>query len=70
MRNISGTVKLDATIDKRGAITNVAVVSGNPILAVAAKDAVMRWRYQPATLNGQPVEFHAAIQVVFEAARR
>jgi protein TonB len=69
-RNMSGIVKLDATIDKRGAITNVAVVSGNPILAVAAKDAVMRWRYQPATLNGQPLEFHAAIQVVFEAARR
>jgi protein TonB len=69
-RNMSGSVKLDATIDQRGTVTNVAVVSGNPILASAAKDAVMRWRYRPATLNGQPVEVHATIQVVFEAARR
>jgi periplasmic protein TonB len=70
MRSISGIVKLDATIDKRGVVTNVAVVSGNAILATAAKDAVQRWRYQPATLNGQPLEFHAAIQVVFESGRR
>jgi len=69
-RNMSGIVKLDATIDQRGTVTNVAIVSGNPILASAAKDAVMRWRYQPATLNGQPLEVHATIQVVFESSRR
>ncbi|HJT89637.1 MAG TPA: TonB family protein [Bryobacteraceae bacterium] len=68
-RDIHGTVKLEATVDKTGRVTSVSVVSGNPILVPAARDAVSRWRYRPATLNGQPIEVKAQIDLVFETRR-
>lgn len=68
-RDIRGTVKLEATVDKTGRVTSVSVVSGNPILVPAARDAVSRWRYRPATLNGQPIEVKAQIDLVFETRR-
>jgi protein TonB len=66
---LHGDVNLEASIDKQGAVANVKVVSGNSVLAAAAKQAVLRWRYQPATLNGQPVESELAVHVVFGAGK-
>jgi protein TonB len=61
----SGTVSLAATISKTGAIENLRVVSGPPLLRDAALDAVRQWRYRPYLLNGQPVEVDTTVQVVF-----
>lgn len=61
----SGTVSLAATISKTGAIENLRVVSGPPLLRDAAFDAVRQWRYRPYLLNGQPVEVDTTVQVVF-----
>jgi periplasmic protein TonB len=41
------------------------VLSGNPILARAACDAVRQWRYRPTLLSGQPVEVETEITVNF-----
>ena len=65
VRGIAGAVRLEATIDERGTVANVRVLSGDPILAAAAKKAVLRWRYKPATLNGQWIATDATIQVLF-----
>lgn len=62
---ISGIVRLIGTIDKDGAIRNLEVVSGHPILARAALEAVQQWVYKPTLLNGNPVEVIAPIQVSF-----
>ena len=64
-----GVVSLEATVDTRGAVTNVNVVIGHPVLAHAAKSAVARWRYHPATLNGQPIERKTFIRVEFKAGQ-
>ena len=63
--HLSGTVQLRAIIGTDGAIQNIQVVSGNPILANAAVAAVKRWRYQPTRLSGKPVEVETLITVQF-----
>lgn len=63
-----GTVVLLATIARNGAIENLRVLSGPPLLQRAAIDAVRLWRYEPYQLNGQPVEVETTINVVFNLA--
>ena len=65
---ISGTVVLRAVIGKDGAIQNLSLVGGHPMLAPAAIDAVKQWKYKPYLLNGEPVEVDTEIQVNFTLA--
>jgi protein TonB len=60
-----GTVVLQALIGKDGAIQNLHVVSGHPMLQGAAMDAVKQWRYKPYYLNGEPVEVETTVNVIF-----
>jgi protein TonB len=62
---VQGTVVLAATISKTGAIENLRVVSGPPMLAMAAEQAVQTWRYRPYLLNGAPVEVETTVRVLF-----
>jgi protein TonB len=62
---IQGTVVLAATISKNGAIENLRVMSGPPMLVAAAVDAVRNWRYRPYLLNGEPVEVETTVRVIF-----
>ncbi len=62
---IQGTVVLQATISKTGAIENLRVISGPPMLQAGALSAVKGWRYKPYQLNGEPVEVETTVNVVF-----
>lgn len=62
---VQGTVVLGATISGSGAIVNLHVISGPPLLIVAAEQAVRTWRYRPYLLNGEPVAVETTIYVVF-----
>ena len=62
---LSGTVVLRATIGTDGEVRGIEVLSGNPILAEAARAAVRQWRYRPTLLDGQPVEVETQITVNF-----
>jgi periplasmic protein TonB len=62
---ISGTVRLTAIIGRDGAIRNLEVLSGHPLLTAAALDAVKQWLYQPTLLNREPVEVITQIDVNF-----
>jgi protein TonB len=62
---IEGSVVLQAVIGKDGEIQNLHVISGHPLLAPAALDAVRRWRYRPYFLNREPVEVETKIIVNF-----
>lgn len=62
---IQGTIKLEAIIGKDGTIQNLTVLSGHPLLAQAALDAVSQWRYQPTLLNNEPVEVVTYVDVHF-----
>jgi protein TonB len=63
--HVQGAVILHAIISKQGTIENLSIVSGPPMLANAARDAVQRWRYKPYLLNGEPVEVETSITVNF-----
>ena len=62
---IQGTVILQAQISKDGSIENLQLVSGHPMLAPAAIEAVKQWKYKPYLLNGEPVEVETTVQVNF-----
>ncbi len=66
--HIQGTVVLRAIIGKDGKVQNLQVVSGHPMLAQAALEAVKQWRYKPYMLNGQPTEIDTNIKVDFKLA--
>lgn len=66
---IEGTVVLLAVIGSDGIVQNVQVVSGLPILAQAAIEAVKQWRYKPYLLNGVPVEIDSRITINFTMSR-
>jgi protein TonB len=62
---IQGSVVLQAEISKDGTIQNLHLISGHPMLAPAAIEAVKQWRYKPYYLNGEPVEVETQITVNF-----
>ena len=62
---IQGAVLLQAEISKDGAIQNLRLISGHPMLTSAAIEAVKQWRYKPYILNGEPVEVETQITVNF-----
>ena len=62
---IQGQVLLSAVISKDGAIQNLQVLAGHPMLVRAAVDAVRQWRYRPYILNNEPVEVETRIAVNF-----
>ena len=62
-----GAVQIEATINKEGLVTNLKVLSGDPVLARAALEAVRQWRYKPYYLDGDPVEIQTQITVNFKA---
>lgn len=65
---IQGTVILQAEISKEGNITNLQLISGHPMLAPAAIEAVKQWKYKPYLLNGEPVEVETQVMVNFTLA--
>lgn len=66
--HVFGEVQLHAIIAKDGSIQSLNVISGSPILAQAALDAVRQWRYKPYMLNDQAVEVETFITVHFRPA--
>jgi TonB family protein len=66
MLRMEGSVLIHATVTDQGRVSNMKVVSGNPVLAKAAMDAVRRWRYHPAQMNGKPTPIETDITLNFK----
>jgi protein TonB len=67
--HIQGVVSLHAIIAKDGTVENLSVISGDPLLAASALEAVDRWVYRPTLLNGEPVEVETEIDVNYTLAQ-
>jgi TonB family protein len=63
-RNIGGVADVKAVVAPNGK-TEFRVVSGPEILAKASLDALRRWRFHPAIVNGAPVESTYDVRIVF-----
>ncbi len=63
---VQGVVILQTVIDKAGQVTDVKVLKGLPSgLTEAAVEAVSKWRFEPATLEGKPVAVFYLVTVSF-----
>jgi protein TonB len=47
--NVSGKVKIEATVAADGRVLTTKVVGGSPLLVNAALDAIKKWRYEPGS---------------------
>ena len=46
--HIRGTVKVEAVVRPNGTVKSTRVLGGNPVLIVAAQDAVSKWKFETA----------------------
>jgi len=63
--HIQGNVIIEIGIDESGAVFSRRLVSGHPLLAPAALEAVTRWKYQPFVVEGRPVRVVTITMVTF-----
>jgi TonB family protein len=61
--HIQGTVVFRIVVDKDGAVKNLMMVSGHPLLVPAAQEAVRQWRYEPFLVDGKPVDVQSVVKV-------
>lgn len=67
-QGVEGTVKLHAIFSREGTVQSVIQVSGPPMLAPAAMNAVRQWHYSQTILAGQPMETEEDVTVLFRLA--
>lgn len=64
--HVQGTVVLEVTVDKSGAVQDLRALSGAPILQSAAITAVRTWRYKPYVVQGSPARFRTHLKITFQ----
>jgi TonB family protein len=64
-QRIQGRVVLSVHIARDGSVLSAALVSGPPLLALAATDAVKQWRFKPRLANGRAAEMQTRITLDF-----
>jgi protein TonB len=67
---IGGAVVIDAVIDTQGNVAEMRAVSGQPILALAAMEALRQWKYEPTILGGEAFPVRLLVTITFELKRR
>ena len=68
MLHINGTIVLEISVDPRGDVTCVQMVSGHPLMIGVAIDSVRRWKFQPYSSQGTRRSFCGQIAIRFEAS--
>jgi TonB family protein len=65
---IRGLVAMQVLVSERGVPLDIVVVErARGHLTEAAVTAVRRWRFEPATKNGEPVRAWTTVRIPFEA---
>ena len=61
----AGNVVLEVQIAEDGSVSNIRTLSGDPVLAAAATEAVRNWRYQPYRRHDHPAQFQTEVTLSF-----
>jgi TonB family protein len=69
VQQIQGAVVLEVLTAHDGAVQEVKLVSGEPLLAEAAIAAVRQWRFKPRVVQGQPIETQTRVVLNFRLPR-
>ncbi|MGH9751591.1 MAG: energy transducer TonB [Blastocatellia bacterium] len=67
--NITGSVDVQITISAAGRVTEAKAISGHPLLRPAAEEAALLWVFEPATMNGVPVETQTVLTFAFKVPK-
>ena len=62
---IAGDVVIKTTIDQKGNVVDMHVISGPLMLRQAALDALHRWKFEPSKLDGQPIAVQMQVTIKF-----
>jgi TonB family protein len=62
---IGGDVVIKTTIDQKGNVVDMHIVSGPLMLRQAALDALKRWKYEPSKLDGQAIAVQMLVTIKF-----
>lgn len=67
-QRMEGTVILRVLVGVDGVPQDIEIErsSGHTVLDRAAKDAVMKWRFEPGTRNGQPFAAYGLVPIAFK----
>lgn len=65
LKKREGSVVLHGTVGQDGAMQDLKVLSGDPLLSQAAVEAVQQWQYDPYRRNGKPVDMPIDITIDF-----
>jgi TonB family protein len=61
-----GKVELTIEVDERGNVVKATATSGPLVLRPAAEEALMKWRFKPATLRGANIKSEVNVYVEFK----
>jgi protein TonB len=65
---VSGVVTVKCTIDEHGNVVGTEVLkSTDQVFTQPAVEALLKWKFKPATVDGKPVTIKAVIPVKFIA---
>jgi protein TonB len=62
---VTGIVVLEATVNEKGDVVDVAILRSLPLLDKAAMEAIRQWKYQPLMMNGVPSPFMLTVTLTF-----
>jgi TonB family protein len=62
---IKGAVLISFWTSERGTVVSARALEGPPDLQKTAVDAIYKWKFKPASVNGQPVQMVSAVMVDF-----
>jgi protein TonB len=64
--HIAGNVVIDAVIDEQGNVVDMKIVSGPPLLYLAAMNSLKKWKYEPTYLNDTPISVQLIVSITFQ----
>ena len=64
--NVGGSALVVVTIDTDGSVIGTKVIAGPPVFRNASEEAARKWKFRPATRDGQVVESEQTIEFRFE----
>jgi protein TonB len=63
---IEGLVVLSIVVDEKGEVQDVKAISGPPLLARSAEDALRHWRFRPIIIDGKPTQVESRVSMNFQ----
>jgi TonB family protein len=64
---LRGEVTIEFMVSSEGTVKNPVIISSNnPAFDEPALRALLAWKFQPATRNGQPVELKLRVPIIFQ----